>query len=87
MQFALQVNGAANGVVITLPDGSQIKGDTKIAPGQFILCKGNQAYLGDNYRKKIADLTMQFPAGLCPWAIRRLAFNSRRKARQKFLST
>jgi hypothetical protein len=56
LQFALRLHGPANGIVITLPDGSQIKSDEKIAKGQFVICKGKTAYRGDDCRKKIAAL-------------------------------
>ena len=58
LQFSLRVLGPANGFVITLPDASEIKSDKKLENGQFIICKGEQAYLADKFRKKIADLAM-----------------------------
>ena len=61
-QFALQVGGPVHGCVITLPDGAQIKSDRKMENGQFIICKGNQAYLANNNRMKITELTMNHPA-------------------------
>ncbi len=61
LQFALQVNGSADGATIVLPDGSQIKSG-KIGTGQFIVCKGDQAFLADPFRKKIADLPMAHAA-------------------------
>lgn len=41
-----------------MPDASQITSDKKLESGQFILCKGEQAYLADPFRKKIADLAL-----------------------------
>ena len=64
LQFALQFDGPANGCAITLPDNSELKCSAKIAKGQLILCKGNQAYLADNNRNKIADITMPHNASL-----------------------
>jgi hypothetical protein len=64
LQLALRVLGPANGVVITLPDASQIQSDTKMESGQFILCQGGQAYLADKFRKKLADLAVNRAAVL-----------------------
>ena len=64
LQFSLRVLGAATGFVITLPDASQIKSDQKLENGQFIICKGEQAYLADKFRKKITDLTLDHAAVL-----------------------
>ncbi|HEY3325246.1 MAG TPA: hypothetical protein VGP72_32640 [Planctomycetota bacterium] len=64
LQFALQVDGAANGAIITLPDSTQIKCAQKIERGQFIICKGDRAYLANNNRKQIADLPLERPAQL-----------------------
>lgn len=64
LEFALQVSGPVNGCVITLPDGAQIKTDTKLVNGQFIICRGNHAYLADNCRKKTGDLSLASPAVL-----------------------
>ena len=69
MQFSLQVAGHVDGCVITLPDGRQIKSDNKMDGGQFIVCKGNQAYLADHFRKKIVDLAMDHAAILPRGAI------------------
>ena len=63
-QFALQVDAAVNGCVITLPDGSQLKADQKIDKGQFILCQGNNACIADHNRKKIAALALPRAATL-----------------------
>jgi hypothetical protein len=57
LQFSLRVSGPTKGCVITLPDGSQIASDKNMERGQFILCKGDQAYLADEFRKKIAALS------------------------------
>lgn len=62
LQMSLRVAGPVNGVTLTLPDASQIKSDAKMENGQFIICKGNQAYLADKNRKKIADLSMNHGA-------------------------
>ncbi len=64
LQLALRVAGAANGAVIVLPDGSRIKAEQKIENGQFIICKGDHAYLADHFRKKITDLPMDHAAVL-----------------------
>jgi len=67
LQFALRLEDAADGCDITLPDGSELKSDKKIERGQFIVFKGNQAYVGDHDRKKLADLVVshavQLPKG------------------------
>ena len=62
LQFSLRVSGPADGCAITLPDGSRITSDKKMDNGQFIICKGGQAYLADHFRKKIAVLPSPRPA-------------------------
>ena len=62
LQFSLQVAGVVDACVVTLPDGSNITCEQKMAPNQFIICKGDNAYLADNNRKQIADLPMAKPA-------------------------
>ncbi|MBI1370181.1 MAG: hypothetical protein GC162_16200 [Planctomycetes bacterium] len=64
LQFALRVPEAADGVVITLPDGGQIMLNQKIEKDQFIICKGDTVYLADNFRKKVTDLSLARPAVL-----------------------
>ena len=64
LEFALRIGGAAAGGVITLPDGSQVTAATKLENGQFIIVKGDHAYLADKNRKKTADLVMAKPATL-----------------------
>lgn len=58
LQFSLQLAGAASGCVIALPEKGRIACERRIEGGQFIICKGGQAYLADNHRKKIADLAL-----------------------------
>jgi len=58
LRFSLRVSGGVNGCVITLPDGTQIKSVAKMEKNQFIICKGNHAYLADSNRKKIAELAL-----------------------------
>ncbi|MCX6927916.1 MAG: hypothetical protein NT154_32610 [Verrucomicrobia bacterium] len=58
LQFSLRVANPVNSIAITLPDGSQLKSDAKADKGQFIIFKGNQAYLADKNRKKITDLAV-----------------------------
>jgi hypothetical protein len=62
LQFALKVDGAVKGAVITLPDGTQIKCDRAIGKGQFIICKGQGAYLANSNRNKIAELAFEHEA-------------------------
>lgn len=64
LEFALQVHHAVKGCIVTLPDGSQIQCDQSMESGQFLICKRNQAYLADKYRKKISDLVMDHAAVL-----------------------
>ncbi len=52
------------GIVITLPDGSEIKSDRVIKTGEFIICKGGKAYVADGSRKKVADLALDHPVML-----------------------
>jgi len=73
LNFALKVNAAANGFTITLPDGAQLTSNQAIAAGQYIVVKGNIAYTADQYRKKIADLTLPgtvtLPAGASHFSV------------------
>jgi hypothetical protein len=64
LQFALRLVDPADGVTVTLPDGGRLKSDRRIGQGQFIIGKGDTAYLADNYRKKLADLSLSRPAKL-----------------------
>ncbi len=64
MQFDLCVTGPVDGCSITLPDGGQIESEHKMEKGQFIICKGSEAYVADKFRKKIADLKLAKPAVL-----------------------
>lgn len=64
LQFALRLPDAADGLTVTLPDGSQIKADRNIEKGQLIICKGDAAYLADPFRRKLADLPLTRPARL-----------------------
>ena len=64
LQFALRVDSPVNGCIITLPDGLQIKSNQKMEKNQFIICKGNDAYIADHNRKKIAELAVSRAAVL-----------------------
>ena len=64
LRFSLRALGAANGFIITLPDGSRIQSDKKMENGQFIICGGDQAYLADKLRRKVAELAMDRAAVL-----------------------
>lgn len=62
--FALRFVDPIESCVITLPEGGQLKANQKIEKGQFIICKGNEAYVANENRKKIADLKLNRPATL-----------------------
>jgi hypothetical protein len=64
LQFALRLVDPADGVNVTLPDGSPIKSEATMEAGQFIICWGDRAYLADKFRKKLAPLPMDRPATL-----------------------
>ncbi|BCU78046.1 hypothetical protein llg_27610 [Luteolibacter sp. LG18] len=64
LQFALKLEGAANGCVITLPGGGEIRCTGKIEKGQYILCRGKEAMLADGNRVKLADLPIKGGANL-----------------------
>lgn len=68
LQFALRFNGPQSatlgGFVITLPGGRQIKSERKMSSGEFVICKGNTAYIADKFRKKTEDLMLDHPATL-----------------------
>lgn len=64
LQFALRVAAPAQGIVMTLPDGSRIESGGEIGKGQFIICKGGRAWLADKFRKATAELAMDRAAVL-----------------------
>ncbi|MFI5384904.1 MAG: hypothetical protein ACHQ50_02180 [Fimbriimonadales bacterium] len=64
LQFSLRVSGLVGGSVITLPGGRELLCDHRIEAGQFLICKGDRAYLADKFRKEIAGLTLTRPARL-----------------------
>jgi hypothetical protein len=68
LQFALRFDGpkdaALDGLIITLPGGQQIKSIRKMNAGEFIICKGYNAYVADKFRKKTADLELDHAAAL-----------------------
>jgi hypothetical protein len=68
LQFALRFDAARDatlgGLILTLPDGQQLKSVHRIQPGEFIICKGNTAYLADQFRKKTASLELARAATL-----------------------
>ena len=62
LQFAVRFVGprdsSLDGFVITLPGGKQLKTTQKLAAGEFVICKGDAAYVADRFRRKIADLEL-----------------------------
>lgn len=66
LQCAFKCQGASDGFRIILPDGQKLQSDRKLQPGEFVICKGNQAFVADKHRKKIADLSGYRPAKLSP---------------------
>jgi hypothetical protein len=64
LQFSVRVTDSARGFIMTLPDGSQITSNAKLKSGQFIVCKGNEAYIADEFRKKLVDLPLNHAAVL-----------------------
>jgi hypothetical protein len=58
---------------MTLPDGGRLTSDAKMKSGQFIICKGSEAYIADEFRKKIVDLHLDhaavLPAGVSKFAV------------------
>jgi hypothetical protein len=66
LQFALRFNGprdaTVDGVIVTLPGGQQVKSDRRMNSGDFIICKGNTAYVADRFRKKTGDLELDHVA-------------------------
>ena len=55
---------AVEGVSITLPDGMLLRSDRVVRTGEFILIKGDRAYVADANRRKLADIPMPHPASL-----------------------
>ncbi len=80
LQFALQVDGAVDGCVVFLPDGAELKSEKGMEQGQFIICKGDQAWLADKFRKNIAKLSMtraaMLPSGKSMLGVQLLASGS-----------
>lgn len=65
LQFALQLkDGAANGVEITLPDGSVLSVPKTIEGNEYVVLKPDRAYVADAFRRPIFDLTMPARARL-----------------------
>jgi hypothetical protein len=68
LQFALRFEGpddaALDGLTITLPGGQHLMSVGRIKSGEFIICKGNTAYVADKFRKKTADLELDHAASL-----------------------
>lgn len=60
----LSEDATLDGVVVTLPDGRQLKSERKMKSGEFIICRGNTAYVADSFRKKTADLQLDQAATL-----------------------
>jgi hypothetical protein len=64
LQFSVRVTDSARGFIMTLPDGSQITSNAQLKSGQFIICKGNEAYIADEFRKKLIDVPLHHAAVL-----------------------
>lgn len=68
LQFALRFEGpedaALDGLIITLPGGEHLKSVRRMKSGEFIICKGNTAYVADKFRKKTAELELDHVASL-----------------------
>ena len=68
LQFAVRFMGprdsSLDGFIVTLPGGEQLKTTQKLAAGEFVICKGNTAYVADRFRRKIADLELPHAATL-----------------------
>ena len=80
LNVALAVNAAVNGFTIVLPDGKQVTSNQALASGQYVIVRGNIAYTADQYRKKIADLTLSgtatLPAGASQFSVQFTASGS-----------
>lgn len=55
---------AVEGVSITLPDGTALRSDRDFRTGEFIIVKGDRAYVADASRRKLADISMPHPVTL-----------------------
>jgi hypothetical protein len=68
LQFALRFEGPAvaalEGLIINLPGAQQVKSVRRMNSGEFIICKGNTAYVADKFRRKIAALELDHAATL-----------------------
>lgn len=64
LQFALRVLEPTDRCVITLPDGGQITSEQAIEKGHYIVCRGSEVYVANEFRKKHTDLTLARPASL-----------------------
>jgi hypothetical protein len=79
LHFALRFGGPASGIVVTLPDGQHLTCEHRIEQDQFVICKGDRAYLADRNRVKIGDLDLARPAVL-PQGAGRLSVESADRA-------
>ncbi|HEY3779969.1 MAG TPA: hypothetical protein VGL56_02720 [Fimbriimonadaceae bacterium] len=73
LQFSLRVDAPVNGLAVTLPNGSRIQSDQKMDKGQFLICKRDEAYVADQYRKKLVTLAYQptpIPEGKSKFGVR-----------------
>ncbi len=65
LQAAIRIHhGTAEGVVVTLSDGTQIKTGNVLSDGEYIIINGDQAHLANKHRQKKADLELSRPAVL-----------------------
>jgi len=64
LEFALRLGGPIAGCVIGLPDGSELKAEQPMEKNQFLICKGDRAFLADSNRKPKAGLEYARPAKL-----------------------
>jgi hypothetical protein len=80
LNVALKVNAAVPGFTLVLPDGKQLTSSQALASGQYVIVRGNAAYTADQYRKKIADLTLSgtatLPAGASQFSVQFTASGS-----------
>jgi hypothetical protein len=67
LDCAIQFLTQADGATITLPGGRRLQCPVKLDRNQFVICKGDRAYVADGNRKRLGELALggaaSVPAG------------------------
>jgi len=66
LEFALRVGAPASRCTVTSPEGVLIDDAIRLESGQFVVVKGEKAYVADKFRKPLRDIHLLRPALLRP---------------------